>query len=137
MSTSAPAAPSPNANLERALDSSQTSLTALNERLSRLEDTRSRSPVPTSTPLLDLLQRVLYFLRLREPARGERLPRWSWLTVFAVVRGAVTDVAFVGFLIGLAIAMRRHGVSWRAVRESWRSLVLLGAGAEVVRRVEA
>jgi hypothetical protein len=138
--------------LERALDSIQTSLAALHERINALESRTAAarnnaftysSSSPTSA-LAELLRRLLVFLHLREPEEEEehrlggrcRRPSSALSLVLALVAGLlrwsrslVADGAVVILIVSAFVALRRSRGDLRSVWATWsRILVLFWSG---------
>lgn len=139
------------ANLDRALDSIQTSLTAMHERLSQIEQAQSQShQLPSSSssffsnsPVLQLLKlvfnRLLSFLHLRRPSNmpthaslGTLLSR-ALVSILVSIRDLSRDAVAVIFLAAAVAALRNARGDWRAVIGSWTRILAMASGINLAR----
>lgn len=150
------------ATIDRALDSIQTSLTALHERLNLMEQTQaalqasndprrystgflSRSPVYQLIKLLFTRFLELIHLRRRSAsAVGTRadgagggglasLLGRALLSLLRGIRDVSRDAIAVMFLVAAVASLRNSRGDWRAVIRSWARILALATGIGVVR----
>jgi hypothetical protein len=137
------------ANLDRALDSIQTSLAALHERLNHIEHA---DPVPSTTsgvvssyirssPILQFLgavfSRLLVALRLQAPVPGQRslsaLLGRALVAALAGVRDLSRDAVAILFLAAAVASLRSTRGDWRAVIRAWARILALASGVGLAR----
>lgn len=147
----------PPANLDRALDSIQTSLAALHERLNLIETTQnqiSRSSVSqsswlTNSPILQFLRlifnRVLVLFRLRRASsttittlNGVRTSMISLLgralvSLLANIRDLSRDAVAVIFLVTAVASLRNSNGDWRTVIRAWARILAFASGVGIAR----
>ena len=145
------------ANLDRALDSIQTSLAALHERLNQLETARSGgtgahasgggfSALRTlvgSSPILQfigaLLSRMAVVLRIRSPSgSAARSPLMTLLgralvSVLASVRDVSNNAVAILFLAAAVASLRSTRGDWRAVIRAWARILAMASGVGLAR----
>ena len=143
--------------VDRALDSIQTSLAALHERLSLMEQTQAALQAATDdhsfayfsrSPILQLLRaafvRAFVFLRLRPPSwigggsrRSSRslssLLGRALLTLLAGVRDLSRDAIAIMFLAAAVASLRSARGDWRAVIRAWARILALASGVGLAR----
>lgn len=151
------ATPAQQQQLERALDSIQTSLAALHERLHLMEsvqgELQARSTAAGSggivawvaaSPIFQLLQaiirRLLTFLRLQQPSfarNGARRASLSTLLGQALVsllvgaRSLARDAVAMIFLAAAVASLRSTRGDWRAVVRAWARILAMASGIGV------
>ena len=138
------------ANLDRALDSIQTSLAALHERLNNIEHPNPATSSSTSSvvssfvrssPILQFLgavfSRLLVALRLRAPSAGQRslsaLLGRALVAALAGVRDLSRDAVAVLFLAAAVASLRSTRGDWRAVIRAWARILALASGVGLAR----
>lgn len=140
------------ANLDRALDSIQTSLAAMHERLAQIEQAQSEqmhsrsssnSSIFSNSPVFQLLKlvfnRLLSFLHLRRPSStstsaslGTLLSR-ALVSILVSIRDLSRDAVAVIFLAAAVAALRNARGDWRAVIRSWTRILAMASGIGLAR----
>lgn len=139
------------ANLDRALDSIQTSLAAMHERLTQIEHAQteqnhhalhsssSSSGILSNSPVFQLLKlmfnKLLSFLHLKRPSAsntsstslGTLLSR-ALVSILMSIRDLSRDAVAVVFLAAAIAALRNARGDWRAVIRSWTRIMAMASG---------
>ncbi|KAK9897004.1 ACBP-domain-containing protein [Cystobasidium minutum MCA 4210] len=137
------------ANLDRALDSIQTSLAAMHERLTQIEHAQmeqnnhqlrssSTSGLLSNSPVFQLLKlmfnKLLSFLRLKRPSStststslGTLLSR-ALVSILMSIRDLSRDAVALVFLAAAIAALRNARGDWRAVIRSWTRIMAMASG---------
>lgn len=145
------------ANLDRALDSIQTSLAALHERLNLIESTQSQisrttvsqSSWLTNSPILQFLRlifnRILVLFRLRRASsttittlNGVRTSMASLLgraliSLLANIRDLSRDAVAVIFIVTAVASLRNSRGNWRTVVRAWARILAFASGMGIAR----